>query len=184
MTVDIYIYAEKRESGSWKSCYPIESFEQGETSYSDMRRVYENDVLGGSFELFRVLLNAHRLQIHEADTVAQPRGLPDDLSPELREVVSWREGCGLECYYSSWLLVEELLQLPWVESGTNENGLLNTPQHNISNDAHLAEQRSEAITKMVRASYYAECCQRFRERTVPLLRSFGPPDQVRIVFCG
>src|SRR3990172_86859 len=72
MSIDMY--AEKRPNGVWKSCYPVETFQED-----------------GNYPLSSMLL--------DFDRIASPRGLPDDLSPELRKLVSWQEEKGWNCHY-------------------------------------------------------------------------------------
>lgn len=152
MSIDIYMYAEKCENGVWRSCNPAESsLQDGEVVY-DMDTVYEHH---NAYELASILLKVDRIQRLGVDESARPRGLPDDLSPELKQVVAFRQEKGY-CNYPSWLLLSEVLDFSWDEKATSS-----------------VELEGEE---------FCQSCQEFLQHTVPLLKTFGEPNDVRIVF--
>lgn len=236
MSITIFMYAEMHLNGVWKSCYPVETCEEdGKVSYS-METVFSNDEREGSYPLSRMLLDFDRIRHHTPETSALPRGLPDDLSPELRQFVSWQEENGRFLHYPSWLLLRELLELPWDERKATITEFVNAEQYVIFKRKRHPEQfispgfgecsrysrgssiadwvlsffrkpsppdrgpkivsneemeqivaggnlSSEVITRLtVLDRSYAENCQVFLQHTVPLLKTFGASDKVRIVF--
>jgi hypothetical protein len=149
MGTDIWMYAEKREAASWKPCFPLKTNEYGNP---EMTTVYRN---GRNYELFRILADVERLTNQGFGSICAPRGLPDDLSPELRILTEFMEELAREgavyAHNYSWLLLRELLEFAWKE-------------------------------KKHKGHTLAEYCSVFVRRTIPLLQRYGGPDDVRIVF--
>jgi hypothetical protein len=149
MGTDIWMYGEKRDAENWKPCFPLKRNKYGEPC---MTQVYRND---RNYFLFRILADVDRMTNQGFEPLSAPRGLPDDLSPELRTLTDFMEELAREgAVYShnySWLLLRELLEFPWTER----------------------EHRGHTL---------AEYCDVFVRRTIPLLQRYGGPDDVRIVF--
>ena len=163
MTVSIYMYAEKREHGIWKSCTPIESITQnGESSY-DMEPIYESH---NAYPLSRILFNVDRMNNYGVDAISEPRGLPNDPSPELKKLASWGEEKGWYCNYPSWLLLGELLEFPWDENKMSVTGFVNAKQYIIFKEKGEPEQFasvgvrgvSEAVARVLVRRLYLPFC--------------------------
>jgi hypothetical protein len=108
MGTDIEMYAEKREAGSWKPCFPLR---RGNLGDPRMTVEYRND---RNYALFRILADVGRLTNQGIVPVFKPRGLPDDLSPELATLADFIADYDFSHNYS-WLLLRELLEFPWYE---------------------------------------------------------------------
>jgi hypothetical protein len=107
MGTDIEMYAEKRDAGSWKPCFPLKE-KRGEPC---MTQIYRND---RNYALFRILADVGRLTNQGIGPVFAPRGLPEDLSTELATLADFVADYDYPHNYS-WLLLRELLEFPWYE---------------------------------------------------------------------
>ena len=107
MGTDIEMFAEKRDGFGWKPCFPLRRNKFGNPC---MTEVYRND---RNYALFRILANVGRLTNQGIGPVFPPRGLPDDLSPELATLADFIADYDSHNY--SWLLLRELLEFPWYE---------------------------------------------------------------------
>lgn len=223
------MYAEQRRNGVWElspAAIPAGS------EFSPIHQAFQNDE---NFPLSRAFIEASRSQ--QSDTTAEwfHRGFPDDLSPQLRELISRRENLEWMCHYPSWLLLRELLEIPWETRTVGTTGFVDAAQYvvfrqvgrpedfastitakvsqpngrtgwlktllslfsnrspaprrprqitNAEMDQLVAESRlsTGAITQITYQTPYAEYCPVFLQQTLPMLKSLGKSDEVRIVF--
>lgn len=126
MGCDIHFYVERKQDGRWVSAdkWTPDEYEGAEpkpltVAYGD--HLYDDR----SYDTFAILANVRNGRgFADVDTgdgfipICEPRGLPDDMSPEL---VGEAERC-LE-HTPSWLTVAELLAYDWTRT-TNKRGWL------------------------------------------------------------
>lgn len=105
MGTDILAYAERQaDDGSWELCRNVfpEDLEEAIRILGRRFPLDDADIFPHrDYDLFTFLADVRRSQEH-LPTIAQPRGLPSDVSPELSEDRGE--------YGASWLLVDELLK--------------------------------------------------------------------------
>ena len=129
--------------------------------------------------------------------MARPRGIPDDVTTESRE---WDHP---EAYCHSWLLVREIEEYTWDQEviettarcmaikpwGKRPRGCETVGVPPDGNDWEPIGELSTTKYGVVVQCYarpagvtYREACKHFLEVTLPKLRSYGPPDDVRLVL--
>jgi hypothetical protein len=109
MGCDIHVYVEKRVDGQWRAAdkYSDEDGIGPDVSYDD--RVY----VGRNYRLFSVLAGVRKHDM--LPVIAEPRDLPEDVSPEVRAASdSW----GVDGHSHSWLTLRELLDFDWTQECT------------------------------------------------------------------
>jgi hypothetical protein len=111
MGTDIRIYAEQHVNGRWqfigemiKNMY-YEYDPEHEAPYHP-KDLYDRR----NYSLFAILADVRNDEGYEY--IASPRGIPDDLSPEVK---SWFESFQDDAHYASWLTLEELVNFDWHE---------------------------------------------------------------------
>ena len=109
MGTDIYMHAEVKRNGAWQLI--LENTEYHPEKNAQRRepiKVYT----GRDYNLFAILANVRNpngrtVDDKKFDVIAPPRGLPKDLSPEIRD---WFENWAMS---PSWLLLSEILNFDW-----------------------------------------------------------------------
>lgn len=129
MSVDIYMYAEARHNGDWALCAPPEPLLDEEYTWWDPKAIYAGEQYRGDLSLARVLVDASRDSLASGGSRHCGRGLPDDLSPALRTLISSRESLEWMCNYPSWMLLQELLEIPWSKLSEETRGFVNAEQY-------------------------------------------------------
>jgi hypothetical protein len=213
MGTDIHSFAERRGPAGWEPCYSPDTTDEGERLFLSFYCGQERN-----YELFALLAGVHRLTNEGFQPIAAPRGLPEDLSPALREVAG--DGSDFGCHNHTWLTLRELLDYHWQDTKRilrvhvdaagfrqfraqgrpdrfypflGECGLHSTGSGEgsrpiiISNDEmeRLIEQDQDTqgkFTEVVFEEPIAAYCHYFVAETLPLLRSLGEPEDVRIVL--
>lgn len=101
MGCDIHIWIEKRVNGAW---IPAETYsEEGDDPH------YQSDIYQGrNYRLFSVLADVRNYD--GVKPIAAPRGIPEDASPIVAELV---RGYGDHSY--SWFTLRELLDFNWMQ---------------------------------------------------------------------
>ena len=129
MGCDIHLRVEKQTKDGWK---PAEEMipnkyagEEGEPATLPAR--FYN---GRNYDLFAILANVRNGRgFAGCDTgdgftpIADPRGLPDDVSDEVKED---SEGWGCDGHSHSWFTLAELLAFDWTQT-TKKRGWINGP---------------------------------------------------------
>lgn len=119
MGCDIHFFVERKVDGGWVSCDKWER----DDGYVSVK--YEDEFYGDrNYSLFAILANV-RNGFGFAGTptgtgfvpISQPRGIPEDVCPEIREVY---EDYGRHDHSHSWLTVRELLEYDWTQETTRE----------------------------------------------------------------
>ena len=107
------MYAERRLHEQWHFLGKMENnpFYEEDPEH-EMRYCPESFYDGDNYSLFAILADVGNdgLLEEKYDRIAPPRGLPDDLSPELK---SWSEDFHNKKALTSWLSLEELVRFDW-----------------------------------------------------------------------
>ena len=128
MGTDIHLYVEHRVDGKWASAdvWEPSKYEDDKTILTVPygKHFYDNR----NYDLFAILAGVRNGRgfagIDTGDgfvPIAEPRGLPDDMSPEML-----KESEHLD-HTPSWLLLSELLAYDWTRT-TTKRGWINGPQ--------------------------------------------------------
>ncbi|HVK02034.1 MAG TPA: hypothetical protein VM490_01030 [Armatimonadaceae bacterium] len=101
-----------------------EDFDEGAAPWPPLVPAEPFD-LGRNYPLFAILANVlnrhHTAGGANFEYISLPRGLPENLSPELRQFVDlWEDSFRSP----SWLLLEELLNFPWQEKVIVREGMV------------------------------------------------------------
>lgn len=197
MGTDITCWAERSTADGWQVCV------SDEHGLDEDGNPYPLDFYCGqerNYEFYAILAGVRRLTNQGFDTIAPPRGLPDD-SPRYQELavdeVPWYHN-------ASWLTLQELLDFPWHSTCREFNGFVDAaqyveyrqhgrPQRFLEGGRVISNAEMEALiasggdtegllTLISFGVPYAEFAGPFVTETLPLLRQQGEPDKVRIVF--
>lgn len=149
MGCDIHLFVERKEGIEWDKCewigcgFPIP--------------------INRNYSLFSILANVRNNDKNPFYPIEDPRGLPDDLSDELKNVILKDRFCSKsDGHDHSWLTLKEILGFDWDSKITSGEGI---------HDYQVAT--------------YAECCREFVEKTIPMLKRLSYDDDysdVRVVF--
>lgn len=142
------------------------------------------------------------------DFISPPKGIPNDVSPEVQESISkWM----VDGHSFSWLSLKELLDFPWSEKTTINYGVLSEEEYNkwdkksrpqsycgavlgigikiLSEQEYLSlKTKDKGISYYIRVQWeetYAQCVSSFYTEVIPKLKEMAPegnPEYVRIVF--
>jgi hypothetical protein len=182
MGTDIHFFAERRTPAGWENC--------GSDFYCGEERNYA---------LFAILAGVRRLTNSGFDSVAAPRGFPLD-SPLVSPTT---EDSG--CHNATWLTLRELLDFPWHDKKRPFTGWVDAAQYRIfkekgrsecfvdrSGDCVSNEQMERLLrdggntdgllTLITFGIPYVEFAGPFVTETLPRLRTFGEPENVRLVM--
>jgi hypothetical protein len=120
MGCDIHFYVERRNGSGWKSCDVWEKPEyedEGDRLTVPYGKHFYGDRNYDTFAILANVRNGHGFAgVDTGDgfvPIAEPRGLPDDLSPELKaEADAYLE------HTPTWLLLKELMDYDWTRTTT------------------------------------------------------------------
>lgn len=114
MGVDIYLFAERRgANGDWSHVEP-----------TDGSRLYDSGSRPWLFAVLAGVKNDEPRRGEPLTPIAPPRGLPADVSSEVRAAADdWIPG---EAYAHSWLGLHELMEFDW-ERGAIRRGVVHVP---------------------------------------------------------
>lgn len=134
MGCDIHLYVEKRVEGQWVSADRwVPNEYAGEEGEEGMEVAYESRFYSGrNYDLFAILADVRNgkgfagIKTGEGFVpIADPRGLPDDVSEQIKaDSDRW----GIDGHSHSWLTLGELLAYDWTQ-GTTKQGVVNGPQY-------------------------------------------------------
>ena len=147
MGADFNAFAERRGPAGWESCL-------GKPKRGKSADLLVLPCAGTRNKLLFGVLGAW--EDDGLPAVVPERGLPADLSPQLRERAEPTVGRPGYCGHS-WALAAELLAFPWADTVVKLHG-----------------QRRKVS--------YAELFAEFVSETLPVLAGLGPPDAVRMVY--
>lgn len=211
MGVDIDMFAERRRSAQgWERAEPMvpNPFREDEVWMKVVRRnpgweerypalVREPIYNSRNRHLYHALVlgvSAGRQPLVEP--VAPPRGIPDDVTTESR---AWNHP---DAYCRSWLLVREIEEYDWDQEviettsrcmavepwgeprGWRTVGVLPEGEGWEPVGELMTAKSGAIIQAFARPSgtTYREVCKHFLEVSLPRLQSYGPSDEVRLVF--
>lgn len=133
MGTDIHFYVERREGDKWVSCdiWEFDEWHDEEEGPAQLTVRYGKHFYDGcSYDTFAILADVRNgYGFAGVDTgdgfvpIAAPRGLPDDLSPQLK-----MEADRFLDHTPSWLLVSEIMAYDWTRV-THKRGVVNGPQY-------------------------------------------------------
>lgn len=127
MGTDIHFYVERRENGAWVSCDTWEPSEYDDHALivPCSKQFYDNR----NYDLFAMLANVRNGRGFAGITtglgfnpITEPRGLPNNLSPEMQIEIKNLE------HTPSWLLVSELMAYDWTQT-TTKRGVVSEAQY-------------------------------------------------------
>lgn len=126
MGCDIHVYVEKKIGDTWFPITPLEHNPDYEEQYGDsawnhpLRLNHYSYDIGRNYRVFAMLAGVRNgigfasVKTGEPITpISQPRGLPNDVSPEVKtESDEW----GCDGHDHSWLTLAELDAVPWKQN--------------------------------------------------------------------
>jgi hypothetical protein len=128
MGTDIHFYVERKEGAKWISCdtWEDDKYEPGNLIVPYRKYFYKNR----NYDLFAILANVRNgrgfagVETGEGfNCIAEPRGLPNDMSPELQN-----EARRFLDHTPSWLLLSEIMDFDWTQE-TSKYGMLNALEY-------------------------------------------------------
>jgi hypothetical protein len=173
MGTDIYLHVERRHGSSWEYC--------GELDALEIRH----------YEFFAILANVKNpiRSTEPFEYIANPRGLPEDMSEDLKKDSLLPTG-----HDAGWITLRELLNFDWegktiLRSAVVDPGLAplfgdgnqRFPSDRITEVYGLANDGPGPRVAWV-DSYKEAIGVQFWDDLVKTLIQLGPPDDVRIIF--
>lgn len=142
----IWLSADKWKVNPYYYLYP--EYKTCRLTPSDPHEFYNED---RNYDLFSVLSNTRNDQ--NLNFISLPRGLPEDISPELNEVAFENKN---DFYDHSWLLLKELIAFNW--------------------------DQTYYCNQFMEYRNIKETCSGFINETIPKLLNIGEPEDVRVIF--
>ena len=188
MGCDIHLFAEVKIYGIWES---VDEWNTEDEEYLHVE--YENKFyISNYYSTFALLANVSNY--HEIEPISQPRGLPADISKEVRKA---SEQWGENAHSHSYFTLKELLKYDW-DKPIIEAAYMNNKQwirfyesmKTDNPDYDLRFPCSQKIGEWMRDTNTwhkweipaKKCSSDFYEITIPKLIKLGQPEDVRIVF--
>lgn len=158
MCCDIHSFAEVRKNGKWEKVGDV--FPLGDWSRNYFKKDFgDRPINWRDYSLYGWLADVRNYSCVPA--ISQPRGIPDDVSPEVaQEINNWAD----DGHSHSWLSLSELLAVDYEKVLNPRNGAAFADEGegmHITLREHLSER------------YF---------RVLETLKTLGSPDDVRIVF--
>jgi hypothetical protein len=222
MGCDIHDYVEVRENGQWKKVGAVfpnpyhrpnePEGEPDEDGYAWNAKKTDHPYKSRNYDLFAILANVRNgYGFAGVDTgngfvrISEPKGLPSDVSPEVKAISDEYGGDG---HSHSWLTLRELEAADWQRT-TLHRGWVNVPSYKVFKEKgkpdswsggvgggmveHLTNKEMDAriesgtahescYTQVEWSETYATSVDGFLTETLPRLRELGGPDDVRMVF--
>lgn len=113
--------------------------------------------------------------------ISDPRGLPDDLSPDLKKMASFDNQVDFHSW--SWLMLREILDYDWDKPVTFSGKATDQyPGAYLDKKADPPMLVPRGRTKVDVQVTPREEASEFLEEVVPKLQEYGNPDEIRVVF--
>lgn len=208
MGCDIHIFAEVKTEGKWTKVGNIfKGWREGE--------LIDEPYCGRNYDLFAILADVRNGRGFAGvvtgsgfNPICEPKGIPDDVSPEIKEDSDRWNGDG---HSHSWLTIQELLNYDWNQL-TVKSGVVSEVEYkeykksgspsawcgsvsggsvmNVDNDVMdkvISSKKplypgKSIYTRVEWGSTYRERVSNFLDETMPALQKLGNPENVRIVF--
>lgn len=115
MGCDIHLFVEKKVNGKWESADKWSKDEDGEERGMELRTVDYDDKFyrGRNYELFAILADVRNDS--EIVPIKKPRGVPKNISPEVKDEINKWKGDG---HSHSYFTIAELLKFDWTRTST------------------------------------------------------------------
>ena len=183
MGSDIHMMAEVRKGGKWKAVtdevFPNPFHDPGSEHFS--KEFTADPHRGQNYFLFAILADVRNYD--EVKPFNEPRGVPEDASPEWLEAVDAWSG---DMHSKSFYTLRELQDAPWDNTFTWRT--LTTPEaakkYRETGEWPKVTFRGSVgpCEEVARQVTYREAAGYFVEKTMPTLAQLGAPDDVRVVF--
>jgi|GEM_PF-2377389 len=203
MGCDIDLYAEVLRDGRWELAVPLQWNPLSDSTPAEDRWepdwIPEDLGVGASSTMFAILSNFGRCSNGAFSYIAEPRGFPRDASPELQSYHDWWDD--KDVLAPSWLLLSELMAFDWQkQTGVRTGMVVPEAAHLFKRDLNGRLRNSFPIREWPEGgtpSYsgykrggvqvywtetHASAVGEFHLHLIDKLRSYGEPDNVRIVF--
>lgn len=199
MGIDIEMYAEVLDGGRWRPAEPLVENEDYDPVDDPLQpRLRPQDLCDlRNRPLFAILSDAigHAWSEEPYRPIAPCRGLPADVSPEVLAFERPRHDYGL--FGHSWLTLKELIDFDWKGQIIQKAAMVEPDVAPLFEDNPLGfpYQRwpegkqmgyslwmRSGVSVRWRETYEQSAGPEFMEGVLTKLKSFGPPDSVRIVF--
>ena len=169
MGCDIHCFAEKRNNGQWEKIGDVFTLDEYDKKYYDKEKG-DQPFNWRSYSMFAFLACVRNYD--HLDPISTPRGLPNDMSPQVKEeYLSW----GVDAHSCSWLSARELLDFNYEKIFENRRATVQLAP-NIFSGAGLAEKgKGEMIS-------YRNNLGEFFFKHLQELENIGNPEDTRIVF--
>ena len=185
MGCDIHIYVEKKVNGKWEC---IDDLKKDEDGFFEIKG--EEIYHGRNYILFALLANVRNYS--GVEPISEPKGLPVDLSDQVKEISDIWIG---NSHSHSYLTLQELLNYDFetmipdigyilnetwekfqetLKNGSPDYSLLYPCDDWITSDLGWMDRMWEQPAKTIDKQFY--------EKTIPRLKELGSPDEIRIVF--
>ena len=223
MGTDIHMYAETRRNKQWTKVGAVfkDSWYNADKPESRWNKPYTDHPYDDrNYDLFAILANVRNghgfagcRTSNGFNPIAEPKGLPNDVTPEVQDELRDWDG-----HSYSWFSLKELKEYDWEQMVTHvgvlsENqykAMKETGEHpnswcggvggrdimtvdSVTMDKILNKtmDRDNNIEYYVQTEFpaktYKDCCYTFVEKTIPELEALVPEDgtdeDVRILFC-
>jgi hypothetical protein len=199
MGIDIEMYAEVFDGERWRPAEPLVENEEYDPVDDPLqpRLRPQNLYRLRNRALFAILNDglSHAFSEEPYRPIAPCRGLPAAISPEVLNFERPRHDDGL--FGHSWLALKELLDYDWKgqiiqktamvdpeEASIFDGNPLGFPYHRWPEGKQVSYSlwRRSGVCVRWRETYEQSAGPEFMEGVLPKLKSFGPPESVRIVF--
>ena len=224
MGCDIHIFAEVRKNGKWESTGKV--FKNPYYRPNEKSTIHEDGsewnaeftaepYSGRNYDLFAILADVRNgrgfagIKTGEGfNPIAEPKGVPNDVCPEIQEEYeSW--GGGGDGHSHSYFTIKELRDYDWGQF-TMHRGVFSFEQYKkyketgefpqmwsaMISGPNIAVIEEDEADKMIAnpnlslgthvnahwAETYSESAGNFLTKTIPALEALGEPEDVRIVF--
>jgi hypothetical protein len=169
MGTDIYLHAEKRSDGVWHHCGELTDLEDRNYQF---------------FAILANVMNPIRSTV-PFDCIVQPRGLPDDMSEELRH-----DGLLCSGHDPGWVTLRELLAFDWEGKTILRTAVVDPAIVHLFGDGKQKLPKGVYLLahdgpgpRVTWVDTYKEAVgAEFLRRLFDTLARLGPPEDVRIVF--
>jgi hypothetical protein len=168
MGCDIYSFAEVKINNNWEKVDNHFSLDSYEKKYYNKEKS-GNPFCWRSYSMFAFLAGVRNYD--RCEPISEPRGLPEDLSDEVRQYYE-----DLECYAhsASYLTAKELLEFDYDKTFWNRR--VTKKEGNCINGAALAEEGEGKVLT------YRQNLDGWFFIHLEELKTLGEPEDVRVVF--